>query len=375
MLNRVPFNDLTRLESDLSNEISIRAGEISISGAYILGPEVLGFEEELANYLQVSECAGVASGTDALILALLALGVGPGDTVMTMANAGSYTTIAAKSVGAEPVFVDVDPNSLQMSLSHLEAALAVVLEFGIKPKVVVVTHLFGQINEEIEEISEFVNRNEIYLVEDCAQTMGAKKNNRRAGSVGALSTFSFYPTKNLGAAGDGGAVAGNDTQLVERVKKLRQYGWSSKYSINFPGGRNSRLDEIQAAILRIKLPYLDSWNQMRRNIYSRYLAAASTKVKFYSKTDESYVAHLVPITVEGMTQRDLSDYFLDLGIQSSIHFPIPDHRQEIDLRHSDLIPLPITEKACSSLVTLPMFPEMHEEEILRVCTSLSELGN
>jgi dTDP-4-amino-4,6-dideoxygalactose transaminase len=354
--------------------ISIKISELCVSGNYVLGDEVAGFERELAAYLSVGDCVGVASGTDALILSLVALGVTQGDTILTMANAGAYSTVAARAVGAEPVFVDVSQQSLQMSLRELAKSLEISKKADLHPKAVIVTHLFGQLNMDIEEIVELAKKEGLFVIEDCAQATGAKIPSGFAGSFGDLSTFSFYPTKNLGASGDGGAVAGSDKTLTDKVRKLRQYGWGRKYHLEIEGGRNSRLDEIQAAILSKKLPNLNNWNQKRRQIFRSYAEASSKYVRFFSSPDESYVGHLVPITVAGMTQSQLVHYFEALGIQTSVHFPIPDHKQNLKLKHKDLVPLPVTENASGSHVTLPIFPEMKESEIFRVCEALSKVG-
>jgi dTDP-4-amino-4,6-dideoxygalactose transaminase len=372
--DQVPFNDLSRSNKEMNQAIAQKMAEISISGNYILGPEVSAFEGELSDYLQVRNCIGVASGTDALTLSLVALGVKRDDSILTMANAGSYTTIASRSIGAEPIFVDVSPDSLQMTLEAVKRSLEAAYQSGLKPKAIVISHLFGQLNQATEEIVSFAKGASISVIEDCAQSLGARNSNGMAGSFGDLSTFSFYPTKNLGAAGDGGAVAGNNIELANKVKKLRQYGWANKYNIDLAGGRNSRLDEIQAAVLRIKLPNLDQWNEERRRIFQQYLEAASSAVKFYSSTNSDFVGHLAPITVSGVSQLELARYFGDLGIQTSIHFPVPDHKQNLDLKYRDLVPLPFTESSCESLVTLPIFPEMSESEIARVCNGLSKVG-
>jgi dTDP-4-amino-4,6-dideoxygalactose transaminase len=371
MEDQVPFNDLSRLDASLKAKISSRVAQIAVSGDYILGPEVAAFEAELSDFLQVDHCIGVASGTDALILSLLALGIGPGDTVLTMANAGSYTTLASKAIGSEPIFIDVAPDSLQMTIQELQQSIGLANNAGLKPKAVVVTHLFGQLNIQIEQIAKMAKESGLYLVEDCAQALGASLKGRMAGSFGDLATFSFYPTKNLGAAGDGGAIVGNNQDLMLKVRKLRQYGWSKKYKVDLPGGRNSRLDEIQAAILRLKLPYLRVWNERRKAIFQRYVQSARSNTEFFSQPDETYVAHLAPIAVANLKQKELSDHFAGFGVQTSIHFPVPDNRQEIDLLHSALTPLPVTELYCASLVTLPIFPEMTETEIFRVCEALS----
>jgi dTDP-4-amino-4,6-dideoxygalactose transaminase len=291
-----------------------------------------------------------------------------------MPNAGSYTTVAARAIGAEPIFVDVSPDSLQMTVESLRTTISLAKSKGENPKIVVVTHLFGQLNPQISELVELSRSEGLVLIEDCAQAIGATNGSKMAGSFGDLATFSFFPTKNLGAAGDAGAITGNNMAMLQTARQLRQYGWKSKYSIELPYGRNSRLDEIQAAILRIKLPYVSSWNQSRREIYNRYQMASGSKVKFYSMPDESYVGHLCPITVKAYSQKALLDFFSSKGISASVHFPIPDHRQQIELKFRDLVTLPVSEDSCASLVTIPLFPEMTEEEIQTVCNALQELG-
>ena len=371
---QIPFNDLSRLDNELKKRISEKAAKLSVSGNYVLGPEVSALEFELAEYLNVPHCVGVGSGTDALIMALLALGVGPGDAVLTTANAGSYSMIAAKAIGAEPVFVDVSPESLQMTLHELENSVALGKAAGLKLKVVVVTHLFGQLNKEIRQIVALAKNEGILVIEDCAQALGARSSGHGAGSFGDLATFSFYPTKNLGASGDGGAVAGKDASVINTISKLRQYGWSSKYNIEIAGGRNSRMDEMQAAILRIKLPYLDTWNSTRREIYKSYKESANPGVTFFSYPDESYVAHLAPIAFSSLSQLELLDYFSRHDIRASVHFPVPDHKQKVPLAHKTMVPLPVTESACERIVSLPIFPEMTDFEISRICESVAKVG-
>jgi dTDP-4-amino-4,6-dideoxygalactose transaminase len=357
------------------DQITKAVNDVISSGNYILGPEVKMFEDEFASYVGCLGSVGVATGTDALVLSLLAAGLGPGDVVATMANAGAYTTVAAACIGADSLFVDVSPDSFQMTLSQLRSAIAIAATQGFAPKAIVVTHLFGQLNPEIEQIAIFAKSKDIVLIEDCAQAIGARNDSKMAGNFGTLATFSFFPTKNLGANGDGGAVTSNDSLLLDRVKQLRQYGWGSKYSIELPFGRNSRLDEVQAAILRVKLPYLDKLNESRREIFHRYLSSAGKNVKFYSLGNQSYVAHLCPVTVEGYSQAELSEFFSARSISSSVHFPVPDHKQRIDIKLRNLVELPITEYACSNLVTIPIFPEMTENEIYTVCKALKELGD
>lgn len=223
------------------------------SHSYILGQEVASFEKEFAHYIGVQECLTVANGTDALELALKGVGVNPGDRVATVANAGFYSSTAIHAVGATPLYVDIDETTLTMSLSSLKS----VANENSFPKAVILTHLYGQLAPNTLEIQQFCKEAGVKFIEDCAQSTGASLYGKKAGSFGDIATFSFYPTKNLGALGDGGAIVTDNLKISERIKKLRQYGWSEKYKVSLAGGCNSRMDEIQAAILREKLPCLD----------------------------------------------------------------------------------------------------------------------
>jgi dTDP-4-amino-4,6-dideoxygalactose transaminase len=235
--------------------------------------------------------------------------------------------------------------------------------------------LYGQLNSEIREIVKFAHSENISVIEDCAQALGAKSDAGMAGSFGDIATFSFYPTKNLGASGDGGALATNDFNLNVRLRKLRQYGWGEKYRIEISGGTNSRLDEVQAAVLSLKLPFLDGWNQKRREIHARYISAANEQVGFFSDAqDSTFVAHLSTIH-PGQVDRKLAEQlFADLAIQTSRHFPVPDHKQDLDLEFADLVPLPVTEWSSEECLTIPIFPELSEEEIVRIENAVAKLG-
>ena len=262
------------------------------SGWYILGRECAAFESEFAAYCGVAHCVSVANGTDALELALRGLGIGPGDTVATVANAGGYSTTAIRAVGAEPLYIDIDPSTMNMSAADLAARLTPAV------RAVIATHLYGRM-ADLPALLAVTGRAAVPLVEDCAQAHGAAIGGKKAGSWGALACFSFYPTKNLGALGDGGAITTNDGQLAQRVKSLRQYGWSGKYQCA-EYGRNSRMDEMQAAILRAKLPHLDGWNARRREIAATYSAAlAGQPVECPRDFGEDYVAHLYVIRTPG----------------------------------------------------------------------------
>ncbi|WP_460145098.1 DegT/DnrJ/EryC1/StrS family aminotransferase [Pseudomonas sp. S2_A02] len=333
---------------------------------YIMGEEVKAFEREFADYVGTEHCISVANGSDALEIALLGLGVGPGDRVVTVANAGFYSSTAIRAVGAEPVYVDVDDTSLTMCPVSLKMALS-------KPaKVVIVTHLYGQM-ADIETLAAISRSTGAAVLEDCAQSHGARSAKRQCGSFGDLACFSFYPTKNLGALGDGGAIVTSSSDIAKRLLSLRQYGWSTKYHVTVPLGRNSRLDEMQAAILRVKLPLLDQWNSERRSIASQYCAAfAKLPVKLPASLSDDFVAHLFVLRVE---DRDaFTSYLKEHGVSTDVHYPVPDHRQTAYILN-ETFNLPVTELASSKLVSLPCFPGLTSQQIDRVIEVVSNYFN
>jgi len=331
---------------------------------YILGRETAAFEREFAEYLQIGHCVGVANGTDALELALRALDVTHGDDVIICANAGFYANTALRLIGGNSQYVDVDPETLTMSVAGLTKALAIC-----RPKAIVVTHLYGQM-ADIEALTEIANAAGVPVIEDCAQSHGARRNGRHSGTVGIIGTFSFYPTKNLGALGDGGAIVCSDDAVAQRVRQLRQYGWATKYHVAADGGRNSRLDEVQAAILRTKLPHLDAWNGQRRNIAKHYNEAfAELPVRCPVSTGDDYVAHLYVLR---MKNRDLFREFLGThGIATDVHYPVPDHKQPVVENEQGPWALPDTETACAEVVTLPCFPGLPDADVARVIKAVT----
>ena len=360
---RLPVNDLRRAWLIDSPGVRDAVARVIASGWYVQGPEHSAFENELATMLGVRHVAGVASGTDALVLAMLAVGCGPGAEVATAANAGGYATGAARQIGAPVVYCDVDPITLLVTRRTLEGAI------GPSTRAVVVTHLFGNV-ADVGSIVALCRPRGIAVIEDCAQAIGGRdRAGRRTGSLGDVATFSFYPTKNLGAIGDGGAVATNDDAVNTRVRSLRQYGWSTKYRIEEPFGRNSRLDELQAAVLRVGLVGLDERNDRRRAIARRYADACRTEaVRTVSGAGCETVAHLA--VVRAKDRNGLRHVLDDQGIDTDIHYPVLDHRQvglappvrPVDLRHS--------ERAVDEILTLPCFPEMTDEEVERVAGAI-----
>ena len=359
---RVPLNDLHRSMSAAEKELSDAVLRVLRSGWYVLGPEHNAFEAEFAAFCGVADCVAVANGTEALELALAAV-TSSGDRVVTVANAGMYSTTAIRRIGAIPVYADVDADTLCMSPDSLEA----VLDEGVRA--VVVTHLYGRL-APVEEIVALCSPRGIAVVEDCAQAVGAERAGRRAGSFGDIAAFSFYPTKNLGALGDGGAITTNRAELATLARRRRQYGWVSKYVVDTPGGMNSRLDEIQAAVLRVRLPQVSGLNQRRRDILQAYQQAAAAggagRVAFVN--DESHVAHLgVLVTTD---REPVRAALTAAGIAVDVHYPIPDHRQPVAAQEFSNIDLPVTEFVAHRILSLPLFPELREEEVDRVCRAL-----
>lgn len=359
--DRIPFNDLSRTPADFAAQIESAVARVLASGWYVLGPEHDAFEAELAEYVGTSDVVLLGNGTDALELGLAALGVGAGDRVVTVANAGAYSTIAMRLLGAVPVFAEVSADTHLMTVETFAAALASSPQ---TPRAVVVTHLYGAV-ADVEGIAALARRHGIAVLEDCAQSLGARRDGRLAGTVGDLATTSFYPTKNLGALGDGGAVYTNDPALADAVRRMRQYGWTSKYRIEFDHGRNSRLDEIQAAILRIKLPHLDEWNERRRAIHSRYEAASGSLVH---SADEAFIAHLAVAT---SPHRDrVREQLASAGVSTDVHYPLPDHQQAFPGGLAS-VSLPVTERLAGEVFSLPMFPELTESEVDRISEALA----
>lgn len=365
--HEIPINDLRRHTESIRKELDKALSRVLTRGWYCLGPEVAAFEKEFADYCGTRFCVAVNSGTDALELALRALGVAPGDKVLTVANAGCYASTAILAIGAWPVYIDVNPTTLNMDPELLAELIT------SDTKAVIITHLYGRL-AEIEELVHIAKSRHIPLVEDCAQAHGAERNGKKAGSFGDFGCFSFYPTKNLGALGDSGAVVTNSKSLKERLDRLRQYGWATKYHFIEKGGRNSRMDEMQAAVLRVKLPYLDGWNRRRREIAMMYAERLST-IKAIT-VPENYgpdnVAHLFVIRCRDREQ--LRSGLKELGIATDIHYPLPDYKQPIMAGNSSPVnDLPITEELCSEVVSLPCFPEMGDDEVDRVINTVTNI--
>ena len=343
-------------------ELEAAISRVLDSGWFVHGKEHAAFEEELASLLGVAHCAGVASGTDALELVLAAVGCGPGDEVVTAANAGGYSTAAARKLGCTVRYADVDATTLGLTAVTVEQALTGAT------RAVVATHLYGLMCD-VEGIVELCRRRGIAVVEDCAQAAGARRDGQSAGSFGHAAALSFYPTKNLAAIGDGGAVVTGDAGIDERVRALRQYGWSQKFRAEVAGGWNSRLDELQAAVIRLGLPRLHARNERRREIVSRYAEALPGHAGRFVRSDgEDFVAHLAVIVAED--REWLAAELDEGGVGTDVHYPIADYDQPAWRADTHL---PVTDHAVAHVLTIPCFPDLTDEEVAVVCGVLSEL--
>ena len=343
------------------------------SGWYILGNELRAFEAEFAAWLGVPAVIGCGNGTDAIALALRGLGIGPGCTVVTVSHTAVATVAAIEMTGATPLLIDIDPVHYTMDPDALHRVLSDPPS-GLPPiKAVVAVHLYGQL-ADLGRIVPLCRRFGAALIEDCAQAHGARLHGQRAGTFGDAATFSFYPTKNLGALGDGGAVAVGDGALADRIAALRQYGWHQHY-ISDETGVNSRLDEVQAAILRAKLPYLDSQNARRAAIAGAYTAALKDG-SLRPPQQRAGAEHVFHLYVTRSAERDRVQAGLKAaGIGTGIHYPVPVHLQPAYLGRVALGPdgCPETERTAREILSLPLYPELTPAEVDTVCAALKAI--
>jgi len=350
------INDLSARIQAKKQALSASIDRVIDSGWVVLGPEVRNFEAGFASYNNCAHCVSLANGTDAIELGLRAFGVKPGDKVATVANAGMYTTTAILSIGADTFFIDVDLQTKNTTLCEVQRAI----QAGVYA--VVLTHLYGLATPEIFEIRDACRAGGVFILEDCAQAHGAVIEGHRVGSIGDIGSFSFYPTKNLGALGDGGAIITGSTTFADRVRQLRQYGWSTKYHVAMPGSRNSRLDEMQAAILSVFLPDLDRMNAKRRSIAQMYNQGIKNPLVIVPvDIGDNYVGHLYVVRAQ---ERDsLKAHLLNAGIASETHYPVPDHHQTIFGSRYQTISLPNTDQLSAEILTLPCYPEMSDDQV------------
>lgn len=361
----IPVVDLHAQYIALKTAIDTATQRVLDSGWYILGKEVAAFEAEFAAYLGADmQCVGVNSGTDALQLALRACGVGPGGEVITVSHTAVATVAAIRLTGATPVLIDIDPVTYTMSPAALAAAVTP------RTKAIIPVHLYGH-PAAMAEILAIARQAGVPVIEDCAQAHGARYQGQLVGALGDLACFSFYPTKNLGALGDGGAVVGRNPDLIANVRSLREYGWTpqARY-ISQAEGLNSRLDELQAAILRAKLPYLEEWNAQRRQLAALYTAQLPATLQLpVAQPGCQHVYHLYVIRVANReaVRRQLTA----AGVGSAIHYPAAVHQQPA-YGPDNLVchPMPHTEQAVRTILTLPLYPQMSSAQAQQVVAAL-----
>jgi dTDP-4-amino-4,6-dideoxygalactose transaminase len=352
-------NDVRAGYLSIKDEIDAAVARVMDSGRYILGEEVRAFEDEFSSYLGVRFGIGVGSGTEALHLALRVCGITSTDEIITVSHTAVATVAAIGLCGAKPVLIDIDASTFLIDPERIERAITP------RTKAIIPVHLYGYV-ADMEAIRFIADRHGLRVIEDCAQSHGALLKGRQSGSWGDLSAFSFYPTKNLGALGDGGMVLTDDPELAERVRWIRQYGWRHRYVSEIPGF-NSRLDELQAAILRVKLKYLDQRNEARRQKAQLY-AARLKAMGIRCPVEEDPKRHVYHLYVIQARDRDALQTFLkEKGIETLIHYPVPVHLQRayqyLGYQQGDL---PATERCSKEILSLPLYPEMPESDVEEV---------
>jgi len=361
----VEFNLLDRQYEQYQEEYKEAAIRVLKSGWYILGNELKAFEEEYANWEGTKYCVGVNSGLDALILAIRALGIKKGDEVIVPANTYIASVMGITLNGATPVFIEPD-EYYNIDVTKIESAITK------NTKAILAVHLYGQI-ADMPKIVEIARENTLSVIEDCAQAHGAKLNGEKAGTFGDIGCFSFFPTKNLGAFGDAGAIITNDKSLEDKVRTLRNYGSKVKYYNEFVG-MNSRLDEMQAALLRVKLKHLEGLLEERMQLAKKYLGNIKNDKIILPKVKEDMTSHVFHLFIIQTEQRNqLQDYLHENGIKTQIHYPIPPHLAECysDLNHKEG-DFPITEKGACQVLSLPLYNGMTQAEIEYVINTLNK---
>lgn len=363
---KIPSFELKRQYQLIKVEIDRAIQSVLESGQFILGENVRLLEEEIANYCGVKYAVGVASGTDALLLSLTACGIETGDEVITTPFTFFATAEVISNLNAKPVFVDIEPESFNIDVEKIEKAITK------RTKAIIPVHIFGQMCD-MERIKEIGEKYGLYIIEDACQSIGAIYKDKRSGSIGNTGCFSFFPTKNLGGYGDGGIVTTNNEKLKEKLLLLRGHGSNKKYYHEILG-YNSRLDELQAAILRVKLKYLDTWISRRQeiaNLYTSLLSDIPYVVTPIVKSDRTHTFH--QYVIRAQNRDDLQKYLFDSGIGSTVYYPLPLHLQpaykSLGYKKGDF---PEAEKASSEVLALPMWPELKDEEVKEVVKVIRE---
>lgn len=353
-LPKIPVLDLTPEIETLWDELMAAIQGVLKSGQFIMGPNVKAFEQEAAAYLGVKHAIGVNSGTDALVIGLRAAGIGPGDEVITTPFTFFATAEAVSQVGATPVFVDIDPRTFNINPELIEPAITP------RTRAILPVHLYGQA-ADMDPIMALAGKYNLKVIEDTAQAFGGEYKGRKLGTIGDAGCFSFFPSKNLGAFGDGGLIATNDDEIAEKARMLRVHGAKKKY-YNEVVGYNSRLDEIQAAILRVKLPHIDEWNEARRQAAHRYnqlLKDVPGVITPYEASYAKHVYHQYTIRVVNGRRDAVKEYLAEHGIATMVYYPVPVHRLPVyaDCNYR----LPEAEKAATEVLSLPIWPQIKNE--------------
>lgn len=361
----IPMVDLKGQYETLKDEIHRGWNEVLANTSFILGPNGKALEDEIAAYCGVKHAIGVASGTDALHLAVRAAGLGPGDEVITTPFTFIATAEAVSYVGATPVFVDIDPQTFNLDVAKVAAAITP------RTRAIIPVHLFGQ-PADLAPLQELCAQHKLLLIEDCAQSFGATYQGRQSGSLGKLGCYSFFPSKNLGCYGDGGMIVTSDDTLAEAVRMLRNHGSKVRYHHDIIG-YNSRLDDLQAVVLRVKLGRIDEYNRLRRHHAHRYSAALAGSGLTPPHEDGKgvHVYHQYTLLCENATQRErLQQALTAAGIASAIYYPIPLHQQNVYRPVCTGLALPVAENVAARCLSLPIFPELSEAQVDRVCAVL-----
>ncbi|MBU1674087.1 DegT/DnrJ/EryC1/StrS family aminotransferase [Patescibacteria group bacterium] len=358
----IQFIGLRDEHGKIQKEIDTAIKKVIDSQYFILGEEGEKFEKEFAEYLDIKNVIGVGSGSDAIFLALLSLGIGPGDEVIVPSHTFVSSVDAVRHCGARPVFCDIDENTFCIDPKDIQGKISE------KTKAIIPVHLYGY-PAEMGQIMDIAKDSGIFVIEDACQAHGAEYKGKKVGTIGDIGCFSFYPAKNLGAYGDGGAVVTNNDEIAEKISKLRNYGQSKKYYSDFIG-YNSRLDELQAAVLRVKLSHLDEWNENRSKAAGSYgqLLDGSSLIIPKEADDIFHAWHLY--VIRHPKRDELQEYLNENGIETLIHYPVPVHMQK---SYSDFdVDLPLTEKISQEILSLPMHPFLRDEEIETVCRKIKE---
>jgi dTDP-4-amino-4,6-dideoxygalactose transaminase len=360
----IPFIDLTREYAEIGDEITSIIQRTLENGWFILGQQLKEFEREFSRYIGAKYGIGVNSGSDALFLALKALGVDENSEVITVSHTFISTADSIVRCGAKPVFVDIEPETYCINPALIEDKITE------KTKAILPVHLYGH-PAHMGYILEIAKEHGLSVVEDACQAHGAEYNGKKVGSIGDVGCFSFYPAKNIGAYGDGGFVTTNDSSLAERIKLLRNYGQSKKYHHDLVGV-NSRLDELQAAVLRIKLSRLGMWNEKRRRIAKLYAEVLDQK-GIILPAERTYAKHVYHLFVTRLAKRDKCQRFLQKrGIQTQIHYPIPVHKQNAYKEFETAKDLSVTEAICNEILSLPLYPSLTDEEVVYIGGALKD---